>query len=68
MTDKKTTEEQQETINDLLASNKSLKGLNRSLTSELIEIKIEKAHNEQILDAFQNVLADFGYKLVDAND
>ena len=47
---------------------KKLKGLNRKLTTELIQVKEEKAHNEQLLDAFQNTLADFGYKLVDAHE
>ena len=41
---------------------------NRKLSTELIQVKEEKAHNEQLLDAFQNVLADFGYKLVGVND
>lgn len=40
----------------------------RKLTTELIEVKEEKAHNEQLLDAFQNTLAEFGYKLVDIKD
>lgn len=41
---------------------------NRKLSTELIQVKEEKAHNEQLLDAFQNVLADFGYKMVDINN
>jgi len=41
---------------------------NRKLTTELIQVKEEKAHNEQLLDAFQNTLAEFGYKLVGVND
>lgn len=45
-----------------------LKRLNKNLASELIQVKEEKAHNEQLLDAFQNTLADFGYKLVDINE
>ena len=40
----------------------------RKLTTELIQVKEEKAHNEQLLDAFQNTLADFGYKLVSTNE
>lgn len=40
----------------------------KKITNELIQVKQEKAHNEQLLDAFQNTLADFGYKLVDANE
>ena len=50
--------------NQLTDSKKS----NRKLTTELIQVKEEKAHNEQLLDAFQNTLADFGYKLVSNNE
>ena len=45
-----------------------LKLLNRKLTTELIQVKEEKTHNEQLLDAFQNTLAEFGYKLVSTNE
>lgn len=48
--------------------NKELNKVNRALSTELIQVKLEKSHNEQLLDAMQNVLADFGYKLVDANE
>lgn len=60
MNDKSLLECYEECIADL----KQMEKLNRQLTTELIQVKDEKAHNEQLLDAFQNVLADFGYKLV----
>ena len=44
---------------------KELQASNKAMAAELIEVKQEKAHNEHLLDAFQNTLADFGYKLVD---
>lgn len=47
---------------------KNLRLTNRNMATELIQVKQEKSHNEQLLDAMQNVLADFGYKLVDANE
>ncbi len=55
-------------LNDAIAQYDTLKAVNRKLTTELIQVKEEKAHNEQILDSFQNTLADFGYKLVDINE
>jgi hypothetical protein len=47
---------------------KILQLANKNMAAELIQVKQEKAHNEQLLDAFQNVLADFGYKLGDINE
>lgn len=51
-------------VNELKRKLSEMQKINRQLTTELIQVKDEKAHNEQLLDAFQNVLADFGYKLV----
>lgn len=51
-------------INELKRKLSEMQKLNLRLTTELIQVKDEKAHNEQLLDAFQNVLADFGFKLV----
>lgn len=61
-------EEQREVINSQKKLLNDIKKLNRKLTTELIQVKEEKAHNEQLLDAFQNTLHDFGYKLVEVND
>jgi len=61
-------EEYKDIITDLRIKNTDLRIKNRKLTTELIQVKEEKAHNEQLLDAFQNTLAEFGYKLVGVND
>lgn len=62
-------------VTDLTAKNKTRIDLltkerekSRRLSTELIQLKEEKAHNEQLLDSFQNVLAEHGYKLVGVND
>lgn len=63
-----TSEQYKEFIEEYKSIITDLRIKNRKLTTELIQVKEEKAHNEQLLDAFQNVLADFGYKLVGVND
>lgn len=63
-----TSEQYKEFIEEYKSIITDLRIKNRKLTTELIQVKEEKAHNEQLLDAFQNVLADFGYKLVEVND
>ena len=63
-----TTEEKELEIIALTMKVSKLNRDNRTLSSALIQVQEEKAHNEQLLDAFQNTLADFGYKLVDIND
>jgi len=47
---------------------RELQASNKVMAAELITIKQEKAHNEQVLDSIQNALADNGYKLVDINE
>ena len=55
-------------LSSLKARYDALLTTNRKLSSELIEVKLEKSHNEQLLDAMQNVFADFGFKMVDINE
>lgn len=63
-----TPEKYKEFIEEYKSIITDLRVKNRKLTTELIQVKEEKTHNEQLLDAFQNVLADFGYKLAGVND
>ena len=62
------TNDEYETHKTLVNSLEEQRQIIRKLTTELIQVKEEKAHNEQLLDAFQNTLADFGYKLVSTNE
>ena len=62
------TNDEYETHKTLVNSLQEQREIIRKLTTELIQVKEEKAHNEQLLDAFQNTLADFGYKLVSNNE
>ena len=62
------TNDEYETHKTLVNSLQEQREIIRKLTTELIQVKEEKAHNEQLLDAFQNTLADFGYKLVSTNE
>lgn len=56
------------TPQELVTKISELRAINKAMAAELIEVKQEKTHNEQLLDSFQNALADNGYKLVDINE
>ncbi len=70
-----TTEQYKEIIEDYKVVIKDYKSLisdlkadKKRMSAELIELKDINAGQSQFLDALENLLLDYGYKLVDANE